>query len=71
MKTDCAGYQDTPNGVGCSMLVSMLCRHGDCPFYKTPEQAEADRGASYIHRYKRGGPFTGFDDRYCLEDLQD
>ncbi len=50
------------------MLVELLCRGGDCPFYKSAEQGEADRRASFERRYGLHGPFTDFDKRYFKEE---
>ncbi len=69
MKTNCTGYRQTPR-IECAMLRDMLCRGGDCPFYKTENRAETDRRASFTRRYKRQGPFTGFDKKYLEEERE-
>lgn len=38
---DCFG--NTPSGKHCCILVEDVCLYGDCTFYKTREQFEADR----------------------------
>ena len=69
MNTDCIGYKRMERGLpGCALLREMLCRQEErCPFYKTPEQAEADRRKSFERRYEQNGPFTDCDKSYFQE----
>jgi len=41
VKTDCVGWDKDARC--CTMLSELLCARKKCPFYKTKEQAEADR----------------------------
>ena len=41
MKTDCAGWDK--NAHTCTILTEVLCIRRSCPFYKTKEQADAER----------------------------
>ena len=69
IKTDCDSYAINAKGTpSCNVLMSLSCFQRPCKFYKTEQQANADRKASYERRKQLGGPFTEFDAAYIRED---
>lgn len=58
MKTDCFAYR---NG-RCIALIEKVCENGDCAFYKTTEQVEAERNRSKerlrLKKKKRNGEYA-------------
>lgn len=52
MKTDCFGYKVRE----CTALTKMLCKKGECPFYKTKEQfnSDAERAREINEKRKQG-----------------
>lgn len=46
-KVDCFAFTKTIRGTcGCAVLTKMFCANGECRFYKTIEQVEAERNRS-------------------------
>lgn len=52
MNKDCFGYKYH----SCTVLTEMLCKKGDCPFYKTKEQFnnDAERAREKNDKRKQG-----------------
>lgn len=50
MKTDCFAYVSVTR---CKALNDMVCKNGNCPFYKTKEQFEKDAKAAHERRKNR------------------
>lgn len=48
-KTDCFAYVSTTK---CKALNDMVCKKGECPFYKTKEQFKKDAREAHERRYK-------------------
>ena len=66
--TDCAAYNKGTRQ-WCSACEKLDCAHGDCAFYKTKAQAEADRRKSFERRLELGKTLTAFDADYIGEIL--
>ncbi|MBR2499915.1 MAG: hypothetical protein IKB60_02425 [Clostridia bacterium] len=48
IKKDCFAYRKAR----CSVLTEMVCKYGECSFYKTMEQDKADR-----EKYRLSAPY--------------
>lgn len=61
MKTDCFAY-DPKRSNKCAALLKAYCRTGECKFYKTREQVEAERLKSIQRRMSLGTEPTKYDE---------
>jgi hypothetical protein len=57
MKTECFACQNFK----CTVLTKMLCDGGNCPFYKTEEQARIDRFRAEKSLHSRGLNVISYD----------
>jgi len=66
-RKDCFAY----TGRGCHALTNLFCARGECPFYKTGEQAKRDKeAAERLYFQKTGETAMQYQNRKKQEERQ-